>query len=179
LPAPLAGTRFRLPADPDHARLAAWTAALRREGLARHRTPLGPGATRVGELAAGTPYVPATLDAYLHAGGRPHRVEPLTLSLTRFDCVTLVESCLAVARVAGDAGPPTWTRFGRTVERMRYRDGKRGGYTSRLHYFSEWITDGIGRPRRTRVVQANSDGYCETAAPSIIQMFPVDCVSDM
>jgi hypothetical protein len=145
LPAPLAGTRFRLPADPDHARLAAWTAALRGEGLAGHRTPLGPGATRVGELAAGTPYVPATLDAYLHAGGRPHRVEPLTLSLTRFDCVTLVESCLAVARVAGDAGPPTWTRFGRTVERMRYRDGKRGGYTSRLHYFSEWITDGERR----------------------------------
>ena len=28
---------------------------------------------------------------------------------------------------------------------MRYRGGKRGGYTSRLHYFSEWITDGEKR----------------------------------
>jgi hypothetical protein len=28
---------------------------------------------------------------------------------------------------------------------MRYRGGKRGGYTSRLHYFSEWITDGARR----------------------------------
>jgi hypothetical protein len=145
LPAPLAGSRLRLPADPDHERLAAWTAALRAQGLTRHETPLGPGATRVGELAAGTPYVPATLDAYLRPGSGPHRIEPLTLSLTRFDCVTLVESCLAVARVAGDEGTPSWTRFGRAIERMRYRDGKRRGYASRLHYFSEWIADGERR----------------------------------
>ena len=145
LPAPLAGAGLRLPVGPDHARLAAWTAALRAEGLTRHETPLGVGATRVGELAAGTPYVPATLDAYLQARGSPQGIEPLTLSLTRFDCVTLVESCLAVARVAGDAGTPSWKRFGRAIERMRYRDGKRGGYASRLHYFSEWIADGERR----------------------------------
>jgi N-acetylmuramoyl-L-alanine amidase-like protein len=28
---------------------------------------------------------------------------------------------------------------------MRYRRGERRGYTSRLHYFSEWISDGAGR----------------------------------
>jgi len=28
---------------------------------------------------------------------------------------------------------------------MRYRDGLRRGYTSRLHYFSEWISDGARR----------------------------------
>lgn len=28
---------------------------------------------------------------------------------------------------------------------MRYRGGRRSGYTSRLHYFSEWITDGEKR----------------------------------
>jgi hypothetical protein len=28
---------------------------------------------------------------------------------------------------------------------MRYRAGKRRGYTSRLHYFSEWIADGEQR----------------------------------
>jgi hypothetical protein len=31
------------------------------------------------------------------------------------------------------------------MERMRYRGGERGGYASRLHYFSEWITDGERR----------------------------------
>ena len=67
------------------------------------------------------------------------------MSLTRFDCVTLVESCLAVARATDDAKKPSWDRFSHEVERMRYRGGKRQGYTSRLHYFSEWITDGEKR----------------------------------
>jgi hypothetical protein len=98
----------------------------------------------VGELATGTPYVPFTLDTYLRAGGNPSQ-EPLTLSLTRFDCVTMVEACVSVARVANHKGAPSWEAFGREIERVRYRDGKRRGYASRLHYFSEWITDGERR----------------------------------
>jgi hypothetical protein len=133
------------PADPDQARLADWTAALRAEALSGPGSPLGRSATRVGELAAGTPYEASTLEAYLRAGGSPSGTEPLTLSLTRFDCVTLVEACLAVARGAGGAGAPTWEGFGREVERMRYRGGERHGYASRLHYFSEWIADGEKR----------------------------------
>ena len=86
--------------DPDRARLADWSAELRRGRLARTDAPLGRAATRVGELAAGTPYEPATLEAYLRSGGDPTATEPLTTSLTRFDCVTLVESCLALARAA-------------------------------------------------------------------------------
>jgi hypothetical protein len=117
---------------------------LRSREAIRPRSPLGREAVRVGELAAGTPYVANTLDAYLKAGGNPSQ-EPLTLSLTRFDCVTLVEGCLAVARVAGQDGAPTWQRFGRETERMRYRGGERRGYPSRLHYFSEWIADGERR----------------------------------
>jgi hypothetical protein len=132
-------------ADPDRARLTDWTATLRAEGLSRPESPLGRGATRVGELAAGTPYEASTLEAYLRAGGSPSGTEPLALSLTRFDCVTLVEACLAVARVANGGGAPTWEGFGREVERMRYRGGERAGYTSRLHYFSEWIADGEQR----------------------------------
>ena len=138
--APPAGQK----ADPDLERLTSWTGKLYAEGLTGPETPLGRGAIRVGELAIGTPYVPYTLEAYLKGGGSPLQ-EPLTLSLTRFDCVTLVESCLAVARLANREDPPTWERFGREIERMRYRGGERHGYTSRLHYFSEWITDGERR----------------------------------
>jgi hypothetical protein len=130
--------------SPDEARLEAWTAALRTAGLAQRDVPLGEAAVRVGEEARGTPYRSGTLETYLHAGGSPSR-EPLTLSLTRFDCVTLVESCLAVARVSAPGKPPTWERFGHQVERMRYRGGARQGYASRLHYFSEWISDGAAR----------------------------------
>ncbi|HEX7336802.1 MAG TPA: N-acetylmuramoyl-L-alanine amidase-like domain-containing protein [Gemmatimonadales bacterium] len=132
------------PSAADQERLAAWTAVLRSGAASHPRAPLGRASVRVGEHATGTPYVPNTLDAYLKAGGTPSQ-EPLTLSLTRFDCVTLVEACLAVARVAGQEGTPTWERFGREIERMRYRGGERRGYTSRLHYFSEWISDGERR----------------------------------
>jgi hypothetical protein len=130
--------------DPDRARLTAWTAALRARGPGNRPDSVGSAAIRVGELAAGTPYEPYTLEAYLRSGGSPSR-EPLTLSLTRFDCVTLVESCLAVARLAAAPGAPTWAHFGREIERMRYRGSRRLGYTSRLHYFSEWISDGARR----------------------------------
>ncbi|MEA2722912.1 MAG: hypothetical protein QOH59_683 [Gemmatimonadales bacterium] len=129
---------------PDQERLTAWTAALRAEGTSPQEAPCGRTAIRVGELAVGTPYEPHTLEAYLRTGGSPTH-EPLSLSLTRFDCVTLVEACVAVARLAGQQGGPTWERFGREIERMRYRAGERRGYTSRLHYFSEWITDGERR----------------------------------
>jgi hypothetical protein len=131
--------------DPDHERLATWTATLRAEKLSEAKRPLGRAAVRVGEQAVGTPYEAYTLEQYLKAGGKPTSLEPLTLSLTRFDCVTLVESCLAIARVARAGGTPTWERFGREVERMRYRGGTRGDYTSRNHYFSEWISDGARR----------------------------------
>jgi hypothetical protein len=151
--AALAAAGFGLPeplpafcrSDPDRERLADWVARLRDAGLSGPDVPLGRSAARVGELAAGTPYEPGTLDAYLRAGGNPLGTEPLTLSLTRFDCVTLVESCLAVGRVARGDTAPSWGRFGREVERMRYRGGERRGYGSRLHYFSEWIADGERR----------------------------------
>ncbi len=141
-PAPLLAMLRR---DPDEERLVLWTSRLRAEGLSRGAVPMGRSAVRVGEMAAGTPYEPGTLEAYLRAGGSPTDTEPLTLSLTRFDCVTLVESCLAVARVASADLQPSWQRFGEAIERMRYRDGIRQSYASRHHYFSEWISDGDSR----------------------------------
>jgi Protein of unknown function (DUF1460) len=131
--------------DPGRRRLERWVAALRSERLATPAAPLGGAAVRVGRLAAGTPYQPGTLEAYLREGGSPQSREPLTLALTHFDCVTLVESCLAVARTAPGAEAPTWERFGHEIERMRYRGGERGSYATRLHYFSEWIADGASR----------------------------------
>jgi hypothetical protein len=136
---------FTALADEDRARLTAWSKTLRAERRTGATVPLGRAVVRVGEQAAGTPYVASTLEEYLKAGGKPTSTEPLTLSLTRFDCVTLVESCLAVARVARATEPPSWERFGREVERMRYRGGTRGDYATRLHYFSEWISDGERR----------------------------------
>jgi hypothetical protein len=135
------------PSPEDLARLEKWMAALRAEGMASADVPLGDAAARVGELAVGTPYEAFTLEAYLRAGGSPMRTEPLTLSLTRFDCVSLVEACLAVASIAAAPGAPSWGAFAREMEQLRYRGGERRDYASRLHYFSEWMADGARRGR--------------------------------
>jgi hypothetical protein len=131
--------------DPeDAARLASWLDILRAEGLAAPSAPLGRAVARVGELTLGAPYAAHTLEQYLADGGSP-AAEPLILHLAKFDCVSLVEAALAVARTAA-AGPEAgWERFAAETERMRYRGGLRGGYASRLHYFSEWISDGARR----------------------------------
>lgn len=153
LPFPLAAHPFhssrenllRIVGDTDKERLAEWSASVRDQ--ARMLGAMTPGlrAVRVGELAVGTPYEAFTLEAYIKEGGSPIKQEPLALSLTRFDCVTLVESSLAIARASAAVAQPTWQRFSREVEKMRYRGGRRRGYTSRLHYFSEWISDGQKR----------------------------------
>ncbi|HEX6372467.1 MAG TPA: N-acetylmuramoyl-L-alanine amidase-like domain-containing protein [Longimicrobium sp.] len=143
LPFPLSADGFAAPGEDDRERLAGWLRTLRAAGLADASAPLGRAVARVGELSLGAPYAAATLEHYLADGGSPE-AEPLTLHLDRFDCVSLVESALAVARTAAapDAG---WDRFAREVERMRYRGGVRRGYATRLHYFSEWIVDGARR----------------------------------
>jgi hypothetical protein len=143
LPRPLLALRGRL-RGPDQARLVSWVSTLRAEGLTAADVPFGRAVIRAAELAIGTPYEAGTLESYLRDGGSPHR-EPLTVSLTRFDCVTLVEASIAVARLAARTGSPAWPAFAREVERMRYRGGLRKGYASRLHYFSEWIGDGARR----------------------------------
>jgi hypothetical protein len=146
LPYPLRALATALSAsasDEDRERLDSWLRTLRAEGLGDAAVPLGRAVARVGELALGAPYAAATLEQYLLDGGSPE-AEPLTLHLSKFDCVSLVEAALAVARTAAAPGAG-WERFAAETERMRYRGGVRGGYDSRLHYFSEWIQDGERR----------------------------------
>ena len=112
------------------------------------------------------------------------RTEPLTLHLDRFDCVSLVEACLAVARVAHSPGEPRWEDFAREMERMRYRGGQRAGYTSRLHYFSEGMNDGAERglvqvlgeelggradTRPLRFMSSNPDSYPALSNPEVLE----------
>jgi Protein of unknown function (DUF1460) len=182
--APDAPSAIQTPPSPeDERRLREWMAALREEGLADPEDPVGPGAVRVGELAAGTPYEAFTLEQYLEEGGSPSRTEPLTLHLDRFDCVSLVESCLAVARVAHGPEQPAWETFAREMERMRYRGGERSGYASRLHYFSEWLDDNARRglvrilgeelggradTRPLRFMSTHADSYPALAVPEVL-----------
>ena len=93
--------------------------------------PIGPRVIAIGRWFVGADYVPGTLEV---------QPEQLVVNLEEFDCVTYVESMLAIARVL-DEPEPTFDRFLEELRRIRYRQGRLDGYASRLHYFSEWIAD--------------------------------------
>lgn len=85
------------------------------------------------ELASdflGKPYVAGTLEK---EGG-----EQLIVNLQEVDCTTFVEY-LTAAVLLGEKADSASPSYRDMVRRIRYRDGKIQGYTSRLHYFSEWI----------------------------------------
>jgi hypothetical protein len=86
----------------------------------------------MGRTFVGAPYTPGTLEV-----PGPER---LVVNLREFDCVTFVETSLALARVVR-AGSGGYTAFKNELQKIRYRGGQLSGYASRLHYFSEWLSD--------------------------------------
>lgn len=84
----------------------------------------------IGYSFLGTPYVGATLENGLE--------EKLVINLRELDCTTFAESCLALARTV-KSGKTDFESYISELERVRYRDGIRNQYLSRIHYFSEWI----------------------------------------
>lgn len=86
----------------------------------------------IGSSFNGTPYQAHTLEA---PGD-----EQLVVNLRRLDCVTFVESTLALSRCV-KMGRTTFEDFQDQLRFVRYRGGTIAGYASRLHYFSDWIQD--------------------------------------
>ena len=86
----------------------------------------------IGKTFLGTPYVAHTLEG---KGG-----EALVVELQGLDCTTFVENVLAFGLILREV-EPDFDSYIRELERIRYREGRLDGYESRLHYFTEWITD--------------------------------------
>jgi hypothetical protein len=87
---------------------------------------------KAGQQLLGVPYVGATLEK----GDREH----LVIQLSALDCTTFAENCLALAR-SSKSSTPGFAAFENELLTIRYRNGKLNDYTSRLHYFSDWIAD--------------------------------------
>ncbi|MBR0534570.1 MAG: DUF1460 domain-containing protein [Bacteroidales bacterium] len=94
--------------------------------------PMDEFIVRVAKQFLGTPYVAETLE---------QEPERLTVNLRETDCILFVEMCLALALTAKDDNPSFDSYIDRLAA-LRYRDGVVDGYTSRLHYTSEWIAQG-------------------------------------
>jgi len=97
-------------------------------------SPKSPGdlVLTIGKFFIRTPYLAGTLEM----GG----TESLVVNLREFDCVTFVENVVAITYLLRSR-ERSFESFQRLLQKIRYRRGRLQGYSSRLHYFSEWIHD--------------------------------------
>ncbi|HWQ80659.1 MAG TPA: N-acetylmuramoyl-L-alanine amidase-like domain-containing protein [Ignavibacteria bacterium] len=87
----------------------------------------------VGKSFIGTEYVAGTLD-------KNTKSEKLVIKISGLDCVTFVENTLAISRII-KRGNFDFDSYKDELTKIRYRDGEINGYSSRLHYFTDWIYD--------------------------------------
>lgn len=80
----------------------------------------------------GIPYVAHTLEG--------DKQEHLVVNTRQLDCTTLVETVTALTLCA-QRKDYSWQAYQQALVGLRYRGGVINGYPSRLHYFTEWITD--------------------------------------
>ncbi|MBP3787496.1 MAG: DUF1460 domain-containing protein [Prevotella sp.] len=80
----------------------------------------------------GIPYVAHTLEV--------NDSEQLVVNTRQLDCTTLVETVTALT-ICVQQENRQWTDYLKTLRTLRYRQGVIDGYSSRLHYFTDWIDD--------------------------------------
>jgi len=90
------------------------------------------------------------VDIALKLVGKPYKAETLEINSTEslvvnlheFDCVTFVETAIALYLSAQQENLNI-DIFKKHLTNIRYRKGKINGYLSRLHYSLDWVSDNI------------------------------------
>ncbi|MGI6047846.1 MAG: N-acetylmuramoyl-L-alanine amidase-like domain-containing protein [Petrimonas sp.] len=89
---------------------------------------------KTAEFFLDTPYVGGTLDK--------NNTEKLVINLRELDCVTFVETVIALANTTA-SGDLSFDNFASQLQQIRYRNGVIDGYDSRLHYTSDWADNNV------------------------------------
>lgn len=97
--------------------------------------PIGDRMGNIGIQLLNIPYIGGTLEVV---------PEECKVVLDKLDCVTYFENVLAFARIL-KYDNPTFKDLVNRVRDTRYRNGKVSGYTSRLHYTSDWIYENTSK----------------------------------
>ena len=84
----------------------------------------------VAKMFMQTAYVGGTLDG--------NEKEQLVVNFRELDCTTYLENVVALSKALATDSVQT-NDFLKELEKLRYRNGKMTDYSSRLHYFSDWI----------------------------------------
>lgn len=118
---------------------------------------------RVATELNGTPYVAGTLDV------SPDKEVP-SVNFEGLDCVTFFESTLDTARMLRK-GKSSQADLLHEIASTRYRGGKPGDYTTRLHYTTDWFWDNQAKgvvsiipgtepfPKKVEFMTAHADLY--------------------
>jgi hypothetical protein len=117
------------------------------------KTDAGELTLKVATSFLGTPYLANTLETGAD--------EKMVINLRELDCTTFAENVLALT-ITIQSKEPSFDRFVRELEQIRYRDGERNGYLSRLHYFSDWIFDN----QQKKVIKDMSRDVAHTLYPN-------------
>lgn len=81
------------------------------------------------------------LDSPYKAGALERKgPEALVINLREFDCFTFIENLVALFQYI-ESKKRSFESFKKILKNIRYRKGILKGYTSRLHYYSDWIYD--------------------------------------
>ncbi|MBO7417700.1 MAG: DUF1460 domain-containing protein [Bacteroidaceae bacterium] len=96
-----------------------------------------------------TPYVAGVLDR--------EDTEELVLNTDELDCTTFVEYVIAMTLTpTGENNYKDERVVADIVRKLRYRDGQINGYTSRLHYMTEWAQNAVNAGLLEDVTAAHS-----------------------
>lgn len=135
---------------------------------------------QIGQSLIGTPYVEKTLEL-------PGE-EKLVINLNGLDCTTYLETVVTLARVA-TSGNLTFEAFEKELEQLRYQEGIRKDYSSRLHYFSDWIFQnqqkgiirditreigGTEYPNQPSFMSENPQFYAQLSNPEFLEAIKAD-----
>lgn len=114
-----------------------------------------------GQQLEGCPYVAHTLEE--------GRNEHLIVNLRGLDCTTFVETVCALS-LCDARNERSFADFCHWLRQLRYRDGRIGDYTSRLHYFVQWADDNERMGLVTDVLSETEDAGLATQVVDISYM---------
>jgi len=98
-----------------------------------NKLPISELMGKIAQELVATPYVASTLEL-------SSSDEICSANLEGLDCVTFFESTLDLARMI-KKGKTKPTDLLAEIRRTRYREGRPGDYSSRLHYTTDWFVD--------------------------------------
>jgi hypothetical protein len=94
--------------------------------------PIGDVISEIGKKFLGTEYEAFAIEK--------DGEEQLVIHLSGLDCTTFLENAVVFTRLV-KSGRNSFEEYQKELSFIRYRDGKLERYPSRLHYFSDWITN--------------------------------------